>query len=380
MRRALFLGVLLLVLPGAAEAATLTLRVEPAVARYGTIVGFAGELVPARGGVPVGVYARAGRQGRLIASGVTSAEGTYRLAGTAGEPGSYFAVAQPDPATQVVSAEASLAIRPRLAARVAGRRVVGSRLFLAGRLVPARAGRLRLAVAGTIRTVAVPASGRFRVVLPSGLPGRLRLSLSLVPAPGYERVSERRSVLVRAPSLGRGSAGAAVRALETRLHELRYALRSVDAYYGSDTYEAVLAFQKVHGISRTGLVGPSLWRRLARASVPRAFVPRGSHIEISKTKQVMFEVRDGRVVKAVHVSTGATGNTPVGRWRVYRVGPGSNALGMYYSLYFLRGFAIHGYASVPTYPASHGCVRTPIWFAPGFYSRWGLGSTVYVFP
>ena len=45
----------------------------------------------------------------------------------------------------------------------------------------------------------------------------------------------------------------------------------------------------------------------------------------------------------------------------------------------VRGVAIHGYASVPTYPASHGCVRTPLWFAPGFYSRWDVGASVYVF-
>jgi lipoprotein-anchoring transpeptidase ErfK/SrfK len=49
------------------------------------------------------------------------------------------------------------------------------------------------------------------------------------------------------------------------------------------------------------------------------------------------------------------------------------------SSYFIRGYAIHGYASVPTYPASHGCVRTPLWFAPGFYARWSIGASVYVF-
>jgi len=54
---------------------------------------------------------------------------------------------------------------------------------------------------------------------------------------------------------------------------------------------------------------------------------------------------------------------------------------MYYSIYFLRGFAIHGYHSVPTYPASHGCVRTPLWFARGFYNRWGrIGVRIVVFP
>jgi lipoprotein-anchoring transpeptidase ErfK/SrfK len=80
------------------------------------------------------------------------------------------------------------------------------------------------------------------------------------------------------------------------------------------------------------------------------------------------------------VSTGATGNTPVGHWTVYAKGPGYNAKGMFDSLFFVGEFAIHGYYSVPSYPASHGCVRTPIWFASGLYSRWGIGTSVYVFP
>jgi lipoprotein-anchoring transpeptidase ErfK/SrfK len=86
------------------------------------------------------------------------------------------------------------------------------------------------------------------------------------------------------------------------------------------------------------------------------------------------------VRKVIHVSTGATGNTPVGLWHVYRKTPGCNALGMYCSLYFLRGFAIHGYASVPPYPASHGCARLPAWFAPRLYARWPVGAKVRVLP
>ena len=33
---------------------------------------------------------------------------------------------------------------------------------------------------------------------------------------------------------------------------------------------------------------------------------------------------------------------------------------MVHSSYFIRGYAIHGYASVPPYPASHGCLRVPV--------------------
>jgi Putative peptidoglycan binding domain/L,D-transpeptidase catalytic domain len=384
VRRSLAAGAvgLGLVLPGGAAAAgTLTLRVEPPVVGYGSTVVFAGELAPAQAGVPVGVYVGVGSEWRLATSGATQAGGAYRLAAAVRASGRYLAIAQLDPATQVASPVATVGMRPLLLTRVAGRRVVGGRVVVSGRLLPADAGRLVLEARGRSRPVRVSSLGRFRVALPSDRAGRLRIAVSLLAGSGYEPVRRTHSLRLRGPRLSWGSSGPAVRALERLLWQQRYALRGVDTYYGSDTYEAVLAFQKVHGSLRTGRVSPGTWSRLSRAAVPRAFVPSGTHVEISKSKQVLYEVRAGRVVKTVHVSTGATGNTPVGRWRVYRLGPGYNALGMYYSLYFLRGFAIHGYHSVPAWPASHGCVRTPIWFAPGFYSRWArLGTRIYVFP
>ena len=381
LRRALLAGVLALVVPGAAGAATLTLRAEPGVVRYGGTAVFAGELAPAQAGVPVAVYVQTGSSWQLVTQGVTQADGSYRLAAVARYAARVYAVAQLDAATQVASPQAMFGMRPELGARVRGSREVCGRLVLSGRLLPADAGRLSLAVARKPTRVRVNANGSFRVVLPAALPGRLRWSVSLTPRSGYEALRRSGAFLVRGVALAPGSRGNAVRALEARLHDLHYVLRGVDSYYGSDTYEAVLAFQKVQGLRRTGRVGGELWRRLTRASVPRAHSPYGDHIEVSKTKQVMYEVRRGKVVNVVHVSTGATGNTPVGSWRVYRLGPGGSLSHMYYSIYFLRGFAIHGYHSVPPYAASHGCVRTPLWFAPGFYARWGkIGTRILVYP
>ena len=51
---------------------------------------------------------------------------------------------------------------------------------------------------------------------------------------------------------------------------------------------------------------------------------------------------------------------------------------LWYPLYFKGGFAIHGYPSVPAYPASHGCVRIPMWIAPSLYGKHGHGTTVIV--
>ena len=381
MRRLLLVTLAALALPAGAQAATVTLTVQRSPAQPGALVTFSGQLLPAQAGAPVGLYTRVGSTWSRLLLTATAADGAFRFTQTASRPGTFIAIAQPDAATQVSSPEAALRIRSRLTATVSGRRVVGERVRLTGRLLPAEAGTLSLRIGRKARQVRVGAGGRFSLPLPTGLPGRLAWRLTLAPAAGYEGASRRNTLLLRAPALARGSAGPSVRALERRLSDLRYVLRGVDSYYGSDTYEAVMAFQKVHGLTRTGSVTPSLWARIARAGVPRAFVPHGTHIEVSKTRQIMYEVVNGVVRRAVHVSTGLTGNTPVGRWRVYRVSPGYNAIGMYYSLYFLRGFAIHGYRSVPPYPASHGCVRTPTWFAPGFYARWArLGTRIYVFP
>ena len=50
-----------------------------------------------------------------------------------------------------------------------------------------------------------------------------------------------------------------------------------------------------------------------------------------------------------------------------------------YASYFNRGIAFHEYPDVPTYPASHGCVRVPAPEAPCVYRFAKLGTAVVVF-
>jgi lipoprotein-anchoring transpeptidase ErfK/SrfK len=71
--------------------------------------------------------------------------------------------------------------------------------------------------------------------------------------------------------------------------------------------------------------------------------------------------------------------TVVGSFRFYMRGPGYNAKGMYFSTYFIRGYAIHGYAEVPTYAASHGCLRVPIPSAISIYKWISLGDRIFVY-
>ena len=76
----------------------------------------------------------------------------------------------------------------------------------------------------------------------------------------------------------------------------------------------------------------------------------------------MLALIDGKKVRAIyHTSSGAPGTpTVLGRYKVYRKDLGTNGLGMVDASYFIRGYAIHGYMSVPAFNASHGCLRVPI--------------------
>ena len=53
--------------------------------------------------------------------------------------------------------------------------------------------------------------------------------------------------------------------------------------------DAVYAFQKVHGLPRTGIVDARFWRALSnpRVPVPR-FAQPASHIEVNKGLQVLY--------------------------------------------------------------------------------------------
>jgi hypothetical protein len=258
-----------------------------------------------------------------------------------------------------VSANASTVVVPQLIVATRGTPIVGAPLRVVATLHPAIAGRVVASRSIDTRTAHV---AHVRV--------RTR------PAAGWAAVTKSVAVAVAQPRLAPGSRGASVRALETRLAELRFAVQQ-DGVFGGDDTDALLAFQKLAGLPRTGIADAAVWRRLLVARAPAARYP-GNHVEVDKARQVLFVVRGGKVALIVPTSTGATGNTPVGEWRVYRKVAGFDWV-LYYPSYFLRGFAVHGYPDVPPYPASHGCARIPMWIATTVYGDMPDGSTVYVY-
>ena len=148
------------------------------------------------------------------------------------------------------------------------------------------------------------------------------------------------------------------------------------------TARAVLAFRKVTGMRRTTNASSDVFRRLARGGgrFRVRFPTHGKHVEADLSRQVIALIRGSTVERIYPVSSGKPSTPTIqGHFRVYSKVPGYNAKRMYFSSYFIRGYAIHGYASVPVFPASHGCLRVALSEAVSIYNWLSPGDRVDVY-
>ena len=188
------------------------------------------------------------------------------------------------------------------------------------------------------------------------------------------------SVGVLRPALSMGSSGPLVRLLQKGLHKLRYAVPRNDRFDDA-TGRAVMAYRKVNHMARRFDADERVIRRvLAGKGMFKVRHPdAGHHVEADLSLQVLALIDKGKVVETYHTSSGAPATPTVrGKFRVYSKTPGTNAKGMVDSNYFIRGYAIHGYASVPPYNASHGCLRVPVANARAIYDWLRIGDVVWV--
>ena len=178
--------------------------------------------------------------------------------------------------------------------------------------------------------------------------------------------------------------------LQQRLQDLGYFVTSVDDSFGGETQQAVFALQKAGGLYRDGVVGDATKAAADNGVVPQAQTSSGKVLEIDINRQLVLAVEDGRVVKIINASSGngetyqAKGNTytaytPRGSFAVYReenrMYSSSLELGdMWRPKFFTGGIAVHGSASVPAFPASHGCVRVSNSAMNWIWDTWGAPS------
>lgn len=239
---------------------------------------------------------------------------------------------------------------------------------------------------GSARSVALlpgpDGTGRFALTYRAERSGRLVVRAVHAPTATLgELRATAPSVDVLPRSVNASSRRHTVRGLQRRLSGLGYVVGS-RGVYDARTQRAVLAFRKVTGMRRTTSASVQVMRRIAKgAGAFRIRRPsHGRHIEADLTRQVIALISGGRVQRIYPISSG-TSSTPtvLGSFRVYRKTPGINSLGMVDSAYFIRGYATHGFSSVPIYPASHGCLRVPVPDARSLFNWIAIGTPVDVY-
>jgi N-acetylmuramoyl-L-alanine amidase len=348
----------------------------PAAARYGRQATFRGAVVPAEAAVPVTVTATPGPSGQTRTRG----DGTFAVSLRLTRPAALSAKTP-----VAASAPEGVTIVPQLRTRLVGSGTRGTRFVFVAGVRPKDAGRLDVTVTRAGDTIV---DGSFEPPFQLRLDTRrlttYRIHVSVEPATGFTSAARLVRAAVVLPRLALGSRSAEVAQLGARLRELHYAAPET-AVFDSEMLDAVYAFEKVQDLARSGVVDAAFWHALSAPRLPSPRYDRpGDHIEIDKPHQVLYVVRGGRIALIVPVSTaGLPGRyTPVGRFAIYRkvTGFDPSPLGTLYDpMYFTGGYAIHGNPSVPPYPASHGCVRVPMWLAPRLFATNPYGEPVDVY-
>jgi len=186
---------------------------------------------------------------------------------------------------------------------------------------------------------------------------------------------------------------AQTREAERLLAERGYWTGILDGRFDPGTQSALIAFQKWAGRNISGQLTPDEIEALRASSPPKARETGYAHVEVDLDRQVLLIVDKQDGVKVLPVSTGSDkpfmdhgqeslAYTPRGRFVVYdkTFGWENGDLGsVYYANYITGGVAIHGFRSVPTQPASHGCIRIPMFAAREVSKLLTLGTIVLVY-
>lgn len=199
-------------------------------------------------------------------------------------------------------------------------------------------------------------------------------------------------------TLSSGMTGPDVRALQRRLTALHYDVAGITGEFNYDTLHAVVAFEKVNGLNRDGAVGMDVWRALDSPRQPKlrhAADAATAGIEVDLKHQVVLYAVKGKIRRILDSSTGGgyyyTGSdgtqqqaiTPTGHFHIVykRDGWVTSDLGtLYRPAYFnYSGYAIHGEDQVPSYPASHGCVRITVPAMDRMNAKLPIGLSVWIY-
>jgi lipoprotein-anchoring transpeptidase ErfK/SrfK len=238
-----------------------------------------------------------------------------------------------------------------------------------------------------VQTVGVIAlgngAGQFHVSLSSASSGSVVVQAVHYATPEQAAFSAHsETVHFVSPDLHEGDSGPSVRLLQSELNGMHFVV-PLNGVFDEATGRAVIAYRKMTGLERVSSTNLTVFKKLEHGdgTFHVRYPQDGRHVEGDLTRQVLAEIEPGGRVRALYTMSSGKPSTPtvIGRFRVYEKTFGTNSEGMVDSNYFIRGYAIHGYAEVPTYAASHGCLRIPIPDAASVYAWVREGTPVDVY-
>jgi hypothetical protein len=190
----------------------------------------------------------------------------------------------------------------------------------------------------------------------------------------------RKSWKVSFVALSRGQCGDVVIGFKKAMREMGY-IANDGRCFGGKTARGVLAYRKVNEMSRSMRAGKGLVKKVfsGEGGYKVRHPGAGDHLEAPLSKQVLVFTKGDKPYAIYPISSGKYSTpTVTGHYEMIRTEPGLNSHGMYYSWYFYGGYAVHGYNSVPDYPASHGCLRTFMSDQPEIYNRIFYGQDIFI--
>jgi hypothetical protein len=223
--------------------------------------------------------------------------------------------------------------------------------------------------------------GQFTERVSSPGVGGITVSVAHAATPEMKRFTSRRRLSVLDEHVGFGSGGRFVDLIQQRLAALHFYIPQTGVYdqgtgWALDAYHRLL-----HWGTSQALDGRTISFLLDGLGAFKVRFPRhGRHAEGNLSLQVLALVNGSDVYRLYPISSGKPSTpTILGDFQVYSKVPGYLPDGMYYSNFFFRGYAIHGYDPAPDYPASHGCMRLPIADATSVYGWLNVGDWVDVY-
>jgi N-acetylmuramoyl-L-alanine amidase len=233
---------------------------------------------------------------------------------------------------------------------------------------------------------AVPGVRAVKVLIKGGTPLGLFPGVDATVALTKEALATPNAPATTTPLEPTSPASAATLALQQQLVALGYLdAANADGVAGPATQTGIVAFQKWQRLPRTGLADAATLAALPGADRP---TPVGAGIagrwfEVIVDRQLLLAIDGNRVVRAIAVSTGkASTPTILGTFKVYAKIPRWWSVPfrdwLLLALPFSGGFAIHQYPEVPTFAASHGCVRVTQYDEPWVYAFASVGTPVRV--